>query len=118
MIKSLSVLFLSGAVALFGQTESPNPASTSAEQAAANVSSDENARPIDPSNMDLSVKPADDFFIYANGGWLKRTEIPPEYSRWGSFNQLIEHNNDALHAIAEKSAKTKANDPTTQKVGD
>src|SRR5207248_5722715 len=49
-----------------------------------------NAKPVDPSNMDTSVKPADDFFLYANGGWIKRTEIPPEYSRWGSFNQLIE----------------------------
>ena len=71
--------------------------------------------------MDTSVKPADDFFLYANGGWIKRTEIPPEYSRWGSFNQLIEQNNDALHAIAEKASKTKA-DPKTapelQKVGD
>ncbi|PYL54548.1 MAG: hypothetical protein DMF29_06125 [Verrucomicrobia bacterium] len=81
----------------------------------------ENAKPIDPSNMDTSVKPADDFFLYANGGWIKRTEIPPEYSRWGSFNQLIEHNNDALHAIAEKAAKTKADPksaPEMQKVGD
>src|SRR5207248_1274304 len=59
--------------------------------------------------------------LYANGGWIKRTEIPPEYSRWGSFNQLIEHNNDALHAIAEKAAKTKADPksaPEMQKVGD
>ena len=81
----------------------------------------ENAKPIDPSNMDTSVKPADDFFLYANGGWIKRTEIPPEYSRWGSFNQLIEHNNDALQAIAEKAAKTKADPksaPEMQKVGD
>src|SRR5256885_15306224 len=81
----------------------------------------QNSPPIDPKNMDTSVKPADDFFLYANGSWIKRTEIPPEYSRWGSFNQLIEHNNDALHVIAEKSAKTKA-DPKTapemQKVGD
>src|SRR5438132_998211 len=77
--------------------------------------------PFDTANMDPSVKPSDDFFLYANGGWIKRTEIPPEYSRWGSFNQLIEHNNDALHVIAEKAAKTKA-DPKTapemQKVGD
>ena len=77
--------------------------------------------PLDPKNMDTSVKPQDDFFLYANGGWIKRTEIPPEYSRWGSFNQLIEQNNDALHEIAEKAAKTKA-DPKTapemQKVGD
>src|ERR1700675_4940753 len=75
---------------------------------------------LDPKNMDTSVKPQDDFFMYANGGWIKKTEIPPEYSRWGSFNQLIERNNDALHAIAEKAAKTKADPKTTpelQKVG-
>src|SRR5947209_1214643 len=32
------------------------------------------AKPIDPGNMDTSVKPTDDFFLYANGGWIKRTE--------------------------------------------
>jgi putative endopeptidase len=76
---------------------------------------------LDPKNMDTSVKPQDDFFMYANGGWIKKTEIPPEYSRWGSFNQLIEQNNDALHKIAEKAAKTPANSktaPDLQKVGD
>jgi len=59
--------------------------------------------------------------MYADGGWIKRTEIPPEYSRWGSFNELIEKNNDALHEIVEKAAKSHA-DPKTapelQKVGD
>jgi predicted metalloendopeptidase len=78
----------------------------------------ENAKPIDQSNFDTSIKPADDFFLYANGGWIKRTEIPPEESRWGSFNQLIEHNNDSLHAIAEKAAKAKPTDPDAKKVGD
>src|SRR6266568_1765409 len=63
---------------------------------------EKNPPPLDPKDMDTSVKPQDDFFIYANGGWIKSTEIPPEYSRWGSFNQLVEHNNDALHEIAEK----------------
>ena len=38
--------------------------------------------------------------------WIKRTEIPPEYSRWGAFNELIERNNDALHTIAEKTSQT------------
>src|SRR5262249_1170944 len=66
---------------------------------------DENAKPIDPSNMDPSIKPTDDFFLYANGGWITRIEIPPEYSRWGSFNQLIEHNNTALHANPGKTEK-------------
>src|SRR5467141_3326580 len=75
--------------------------------------------PFNTANMDTSVKPSDDFFLYANGGWIKRTPIPPEYSRWGSFNQLIEKNNDALHDVAERAAKdTTANDPDAKKVGD
>ncbi len=77
--------------------------------------------PLDPKNRDTSVKPQDDFFLYANGGWIKRTEIPPEYTRWGSFNELIEHNNDALHDIAEKAQNTKVDPrmaPETEKVGD
>ncbi|HEY2103520.1 MAG TPA: M13 family metallopeptidase [Chthoniobacterales bacterium] len=75
--------------------------------------------PFDTTNMDPSVKPSDDFFLYANGGWIKRTPIPPEYSRWGSFNQLIEKNNDALHDVAERAAKdTAAPDPDVKKVGD
>src|SRR6202011_6078099 len=140
MKKSLFVLFLSLAVAfsLKAQTEpektpltgkspaaakktetSPPPIQSGAKSEGGNAkAADENAKPIDSSNMDPSVKPSDDFFLYANGGWIKRTEIPPEFSRWGSFNILIEHNNDARHAIAEKTAKTKASDPTAQKVGD
>ncbi|HEY2124399.1 MAG TPA: M13 family metallopeptidase [Chthoniobacterales bacterium] len=79
------------------------------------------AKPIDPANMDLSVKPKDDFFLYSNGSWIKRTEIPPEFSRWGSFNQLIEQNNDALHAIAEKASQGQGDAELAaevQKVGD
>src|SRR5438067_9667435 len=83
--------------------------------------SEQSAPPLDPNNMDTSVKPGDDFFRYANGAWVKRTEIPPEYSRWGAFNELIEHNNDALHAIAEQASTTSVDPklaPETQKVGD
>lgn len=43
------------------------------------------SRPIDPNDFDTSVKPADDFFQFVNGGWMKRTPIPQEESRWGSF---------------------------------
>src|SRR6266436_3113741 len=81
----------------------------------------QSAPPLDPKNMDTSAKPGDDFFRYANGAWIKRTEIPPEYSRWGAFNELIERNNDALHAIAEKATQTQLDPklaPETQKVGD
>lgn len=38
--------------------------------------------------LDTSVRPQDDFFHYANGGWMKKTAIPPAESRWGTFIQL------------------------------
>ena len=82
---------------------------------------EKNPPPLDPSNRDLSVKPQDDFFMFANGAWIKRKQMPPEYPRWGSFNELIENNNDALHDIAEKTETTHVDPrlaPETQKVGD
>ena len=77
-----------------------------------------NPPPLDPHNMDTSVKPGDNFYLYANGNWLKNNPVPPEYSRWGSFNELVEKNNDALHEIAEKAAAEKSASPDVQKVGD
>ena len=41
---------------------------------------------IDKANMNTSVKPGDDFYQYANGGWLKTTVMPGTKTRWGSFN--------------------------------
>src|SRR5947207_7422096 len=82
---------------------------------------EQNPQPLDANNRDSSVKPGDDFFLFANGSWIKQTEIPPEYSRWGAFNELIERNNDALHTIAEKASQTPVDPklaPETQKVGD
>ena len=45
---------------------------------------------LDLAGMDRSVKPGDDFFRFANGGWYDKTEIPPDRSAWGMFSVLTE----------------------------
>jgi len=62
----------------------------------------------DTSRMDTSADACEDFFQYANGNWVKNTEIPPSQSRWGSFNILQESNRDVLHDILENAIKQKA----------
>ncbi len=46
------------------------------------------ADPLDLTTHDTSVRPQSNFFLYANGDWLKRTVIPPAQSSWGSFSTL------------------------------
>ncbi|PWK79939.1 putative endopeptidase [Mucilaginibacter oryzae] len=76
---------------------------------------------IDPANMDLAVKPGDDFFEYANGGWLKRNAVPAKETRWGSFNILRQENIDKLIGLLNEVSKTSASQPKgslKQRVGD
>ena len=94
----------------------PPPITSSSESGATKPDTAKSALVFNPNDIDTSVKPQDDFFTYVNGGWLKRTEIPPEFSRWGSFNELIEKNNDALKEIAEKAMTTKADAKTAREV--
>jgi putative endopeptidase len=65
----------------------------------------QNAPAFDVTRMDKSVAACDDFFQYANGTWVKNTEIPAAYSRWGSFNILGENNNATLREILDAEAK-------------
>jgi putative endopeptidase len=63
---------------------------------------------VDLSAIDRSVKPGDNFYLYANGAWLKRTEIPADQARWGAFNILNQETQLRTRALlenAEKSAK-------------
>jgi putative endopeptidase len=55
-------------------------------------------------DMDTTVAPCTDFFHYANGGWLTRTEIPAAFAGWGSFAELAERNREQLRAILEAAA--------------
>ena len=51
--------------------------------------------------LDKNIKPQDDFFQFANGTWVKNTEIPGTESRWGSFNELDLSNKKKLIEILE-----------------
>ena len=64
--------------------------SGSAQQPASSAPTDSLGLGIDLQNLDASVRPQDDFYRYVNGGWVDRTTIPADRSRWGSFDELRE----------------------------
>lgn len=73
----------------------------------------------DTAGMDTTVKPGDNFFLYANGKWVKDTEIPKTETGWGSFYTLYNDNLKNLKGILEHAAKGSAAKGTAeQKVGD
>ena len=71
------------------------------------------------SDIDSTVKPGDDFFLYANGGWIKRTPIPDAESGWGIGNLVQDEIYARLRKINEDAVKEKAAAGTiSQKIGD
>ena len=62
----------------------------------------------DVSAIDRSVKPCDDFYRFACGGWLARNPVPPDRARWGRFSELAERNLTTLREILEKASRPEA----------
>ena len=52
-------------------------------------------------NMDISVKPGNDFYDFATKGWRNNNPLPNDYTRFGSFEQLDEENNKRVRDIVE-----------------
>src|SRR5687768_11488405 len=75
---------------------------------------------IDLTWVDKNIRPQDDFFAYANGGWLGRTPIPGSESVWGSFGMLRQSNQEKLKGILFEAAGNKNAAPGSnmQKIGD
>lgn len=70
-------------------------------------------------NMDTTVNPGTDIFLYANGGWIKANPIPTDQSSWGIGHLVVEENLNRLREIAEQSAKANAGKGSAeQKIGD
>lgn len=68
--------------------------------------------------MNTNVKPGDDFYQYANGGWLKTTVMPGTKTRWGSFDMLREESSQRLKVLLEEAAKKKNRTRPEQMSGD
>ena len=66
------------------------------------------SRGIDPANMCTTCNACEDFYMYANGGWLEKNEIPAAFSTWGTTSNLREKNIGVLRQILEDSAKNTA----------
>lgn len=70
-------------------------------------------------NFNKSVRPADDFYQFATGGWQKKHPLPAAYSRFGSFDQLAEDNNKRINTIlGELQKKTYKKGTMEQKLSD
>jgi len=70
-------------------------------------------------NIDSTVSPSEDFFLYANGAWLKNTPIPSEESAWGVGDLVQEDIYLRLRNISEDAARKNASPGSTeQKIGD
>ncbi|RXK83526.1 M13 family metallopeptidase [Filimonas effusa] len=76
-------------------------------------------RYLEPSNIDQTVKPGDNFFQYVNGAWIKNAEIPATETGVGSFTELDKSTREHLRGLLEGAAKgSNAKGSIEQLVGD
>ncbi len=73
---------------------------------------------IDAANMDPSVKPGDNFYLYVNGNWVKNTPVPGSKTRWGSFDILTEESSKALRGLLQDAAANPGSNALMKRVGD
>jgi putative endopeptidase len=74
---------------------------------------------INVADLDQTCKPCDDFWQFANGGWVKRHPMPAAYARYGAFTALSDSNQDVLHGLLDAAAAAHpAPGSNLQKLGD
>ncbi len=69
----------------------------------------------DRTSLDTTCAPCRDFFQFANGNWVRRTEIPAAFPSWGSFNELTVRNLDVLHGILDAAVHDTTAAPGTNR---
>ena len=104
----LAAILISGASMFTSCAEKDNP-----------VVPEKQSTGIDVKNFDTTVRPADDFYQYANGGWMANNPLPAAYSRYGTFEKLMEENTMRLKDILdEMQSRSFASGSTEQKLND
>lgn len=76
----------------------------SSETLRSNMSTSEKEKAFDPESMNLSVKPGDDFYEYAEGDWIKSHPVPPDKSRYGEFAIVEDRTYNRVKGILESAA--------------
>ena len=94
MKKSVSLFIVGTVLALSVAVVAQTPAQSSQQHG------------INVGNMDKSVLPGNNFYEYANGAWLKRTEIPPDRASVGVFSELDDIATKNTRALIEQMAKS------------
>ena len=61
---------------------------------------------VDRENLDETVSPGTDFYDYACGGWMKNNPLPPQYSRFGTFDQLSENSREQVKSLVQHLSET------------
>jgi putative endopeptidase len=69
-------------------------------------------------HMDTTVRPNDDFFLYANGGWLKKNPIPGDETSWGVGELVQKELHAKLRKLNEDALKKNAKSGSDQQIGD
>lgn len=84
-----------------------------------NAGSDRSKKDVLAAHMDTAADLSRDFFMYANGGWIKANQIPSDQGSWGIGNLVIEENLKRLRIISEQADSADARKGSNeQKIGD
>ena len=107
MKKIFAVLATAALLVACGQDTAPTQAPAPAEPLKSGV---------ELTGMDTSVRPQDDYYAYANGTWLKETEIPADQFGWGSYMTLRDDSLTDLKVIVEEVAGDVENNEAAAKI--